>query len=286
MRFMKRYWLEIIMAAPLVLYILGFSLGPVLRTIYISFTNRNTGKFDFSNYTYIFEQRGFGEAFMNTISITLIGLLLQLIVALLIAIVLRKAFRGRSIFRTIMLIPMGVPTLVSGVTMLYIFSTNGYLNELLYRLQLIDNPIIWNDGGFKTIMMIVIADMWKVLPIMILLLLAGLESIEGDVYEASSIDGATKWRNFIHITLPLLKPTITMALILRAIDAFRIFELPLVLAGRNTPVLATYAFSEYRNYGNSHSSGAAATILLLVIIAFIVIYLRTFERDEKGGGQA
>jgi trehalose transport system permease protein len=281
MKFILRHRLELLMAAPLAIYILGFSLIPVLQTIRLSFFNPKANVYDFSNYSYIFAQKGFGQAFYNTLAITLLGLTLQLIVAIIIALILKRAFIGRGFFRTIVLIPMGVPTLVSGVTMLYIFSTNGYLNEFLQRINLIETPIIWNAGGFTTIFMIVLADMWKVLPILVLLLLAGLESISGDVYEASSIDGASTWQNFWYVTLPLLKPSITMALILRAIDAFRIFELPLVLAGRNTPVLATYAFSEYRDYSNPYTSGAAATILLLLIIAFILIYLWAVERKEK-----
>jgi trehalose transport system permease protein len=280
LNFIVRHRLELLMAAPLALYIFGFSLVPVLQTIRFSFFNPKANTYDFSNYSYILAQKGFSLAFSNTLAITFLGLTLQLIVALTIALILKRVFIGRGFFRTIVLIPMGVPTLVSGVTMLYIFSTNGYLNEFLQRINLIETPIIWNAGGFTTIFMIVLADMWKVLPILVLLLLAGLESITEDVYEASSIDGASTWQNFWYVTLPLLKPSITMALILRAIDAFRIFELPLVLAGRNTPVLATYAFSEYRDYNNPYTSGAAATILLLMIIAFIFLYLWAVERKK------
>nr|WP_236838757.1 sugar ABC transporter permease [Caldalkalibacillus salinus] len=268
------------MVLPLVLYILGFSLVPVLETIRLSFVNASTNTYDLSNYVYIMSQQGFKKAFSNTIVITIVGLALQLSVALSIALLLKRAFKGRGFFRTVMLIPMGVPTIVAGVIMLYVFSTNGYFNLFLQRFNIIEAPIIWNEGGFKTLFMIIFADMWKVLPIVILLLLSGLESISEDVYEASAIDGATTWQNFWYITLPLLKPAITMALILRAIDAFRIFELPLVLAGRHTPVIGTYAYSEYRDFFNEHTSAAAATILLLMIIVFIIIYFLFVERKK------
>jgi trehalose transport system permease protein len=197
---------------------------------------------------------------------------------LIIALLLKRAFRGRGFFRTVMLIPMGVPTIVAGVIMLYIFSTNGYFNVFLQRIGLIDAPIIWNAGGMTSILMIVFADMWKVMPLVVLILLAGLESIPEEVYEASSIDGASTWQNFWYVTLPLLKSSITMALILRAIDAFRIFELPLVLAGRHVPVIGTYAYTEYRHYVNFHASAAASTILLLLIIVFIILYFYFVER--------
>lgn len=281
LNWVKRNKLEIAMVLPLVIYILGFSLIPVLETIRLSFINPSTGSYDLSNYSYILGQRNFRRAFNNTLLITFFGLALQLSVSLTIALLLKRAFRGRGFFRTVMLIPMGIPTVVAGVVMLYIFSTNGYFNLLLQRLHIIDRPIIWNTGGAETIFMIVFADMWKVLPIVILLLLSGLESIPEEVYEASSIDGASTWQNFWFVTLPLLKPSITMALILRAIDAFRIFELPLILAGRHAPVIGTYAYSEYRDYFNPYGSAAAATILLSLIIVFIFVYFFVVERKQR-----
>jgi trehalose transport system permease protein len=128
--------------------------------------------------------------------------------------------------------------------------------------------------------MVSVADMWKVTPVVILILLAGLESIPGEVYEASNIDGATAWQTFRYITLPLLKPSITMALILRGIDAFRVFELMLVLAGRATPVLSTFAYDEYNNYANAYSSAAASTILVVIIAVFIIGYLKITDSGE------
>lgn len=281
MKALKKYRLEIFMVLPIVIYIFGFALIPVLETVRLSFFNPTTGGYDFSNYIYILGQRNFNLAIINTLAITFIGLFLQITIALIIALLLKHTFRGRGFFRTIMLIPMGVPTIVSGVIMLYIFASTGYLNVFLQNIGLINQPIIWNAGGFPTIMTIVIADLWKVLPLVVLLLLAGLESISDEVYEASAMDGATALQNFWHVTLPLLMPSITMALILRAIDAFRIFELPLVLAGRHTPVIATYAFTEYRNYYNPYTSGAAATILLAIIIICILLYLWLVERKNR-----
>ena len=123
---------------------------------------------------------------------------------------------------------------------------------------------------------------WKVLPTMVLLLLAGLESIPQDLYDASGIDGASKWQTFVNVTLPLLKPSITMAVLFRAVDAFRIFELPQVLVGQRIPYLATYAYEEYSN-GNVNASGAASTMLLVIILVFALVYLKTFDKGEGFG---
>ena len=175
---------------------------------------------------------------------------------------------------------MGVPTLVAGNTMLLIFGQTGYFNELLFRLGIVDTQPFWLGGGIETLFVIIIADMWKVLPLTTLLLLAGLESINEDVYEAASVDGSSTRNTFWKITLPLLKPSITMAVILRAVDAFRIFELPLVMSGKNTPVLSTFAYEAFRR-NDFGLSGAAATVLLGIIILFIILYMFIVERKER-----
>ncbi|AGB41496.1 permease component of ABC-type sugar transporter [Halobacteroides halobius DSM 5150] len=280
---LKNYKLEIIMILPLVAYILGFTLTPVLRSIMLGFQDPQTGQFTLEHYRYLFNKADFIEAFLNTIGITAVGLTIEMSLGLVLALILNRAFRGKGFFRSIFLIPMGVPTIVSGVVMTYIFGTTGYLNELLYRIGLIDLPITWTGGGLRTIFVVALADTWKVTPLITLLLLAGLQSIPKQVYEAANIDGASTWQTFRYVTLPLLKPSITMALILRAIDAFRIFELPLVLAGQTTPVLATYAYQEYNLYNNINASGAASTILLVIILLFVVAYLKVAS-DEGGLG--
>lgn len=277
---LKKYRLEIIMITPLLLYILGFTIYPIFKTVVMSFQHPYTGAFTLANYKEIIGKVEFKSALFNTVAFALISLTLEMIAAIVIALILKRRFKGRGLLRSLMLVPMGVPTLVSGVAMIYIFSMHGYLNELLYRLNIIQIPVDWAGGGLKTLLMVSVADMWKVTPVVILILLAGLESIPGEVYEASNIDGATAWQTFRYITLPLLKPSITMALILRGIDAFRVFELMLVLAGRATPVLSTFAYDEYNNYANAYTSAAASTILVVIIAVFIIGYLKITDSGE------
>jgi len=277
---LKKYRLEIIMITPLLLYILGFTIYPIFKTVVMSFQHPYTGAFTLANYKEIIGKVEFKSALFNTVAFALISLTLEMIAAIVIALILKRRFKGRGLLRSLMLVPMGVPTLVSGVAMIYIFSMHGYLNELLYRLNIMQIPVDWAGGGLKTLLMVSVADMWKVTPVVILILLAGLESIPGEVYEASNIDGATAWQTFRYITLPLLKPSITMALILRGIDAFRVFELMLVLAGRATPVLSTFAYDEYNNYANAYSSAAASTILVVIIAVFIIGYLKITDSGE------
>ncbi len=291
-KFFQKYHLEILLILPLTLYIMYFTLLPVLTTINLGFINADTNVFSLENYEYLFGRDDFRKAFSNTVIISILGLIMQLTVGLILALILKKTFKGKGFFRALILTPMGVPTIVSGVALLYIFDTQGYLNELIYRVTeglkyigIIASsykfiPIDWASGGIRTLFMIVFADMWKVTPIVTLLLLAGLESISLQVYEASQIDGASKWQTFKNITLPLLKPSITMTVIIRAVDLFRIFELPMILAGKNTPVIATFAFEEYRLYNNPNISGAAATILLVIIMIFVSLYLKYIDKGE------
>jgi trehalose transport system permease protein len=131
--------------------------------------------------------------------------------------------------------------------------------------------------------MVSFADSWKVMPIVVLLLLAGLESIPLELYEAASMDGGGKWHKMRYITLPLLKSTITMTVLLRMVDLLRIFELPATLLGRVTPYLGTLAYDEYK-YLNYNSSAAVSTTLLVLIIILAFIYMTVFERETKKGG--
>lgn len=279
LRFMKKYYLEILFVLPLSIYILGFTVIPILKTIAMGFQDPSTGEWTLSVYKYLFNKPNFSRAIWNTIGITVIGLTIQITAGLGIAIILKQTFKGKGIIRSLVLMPMGIPTLVSGVTLLYVFGTQGYLNELLYRLGMIQVPINWTSGDWKSLFVVAFADTWKVLPIVVLLLLAGLESISKEIYEASSIDGASKWQTFRNVTLPLLKPTITMTIILRAVDSFRIFELPQILVGKAVPFLSTYAYEEYA-YNNLSASGAASTILLLLIVIFVLLYLKFVDRGE------
>jgi trehalose transport system permease protein len=278
-RFLQVYWLEVLMMLPLTLYIALLTVVPVLQAIVLSFTDRYTDDFPtLSNYAYIVGRPDFGAAFANTLGITIVGVTLEMVAGLILALMLARAFRGRGFFRTLILTPMGVPTLVAGAAMLYFFRTNGYLNELLLRLGLIDLPIYWTESGLRGMFAVALADMWKVTPIVTLLLLAGLEAIPRDVYEAADVDGASRWQAFWSVTLPLLMPSITMALILRAIDAFRIFDVVMVMASRSIPVMSTFVYINYFDFQDPYSAAAAATILLLMIAAFIAVYFLLVER--------
>lgn len=277
---LKKHWLEVAMVAPLFLYILFFMFVPVFQSIYFSFVLKGTSTFTLDNYRNILNRSQFEDAFMNTLGITLFGVTMEMVVGLAIALMLARTFRGRGLFRSIVLLPLGVPTLVAGAAMLYFVGFNGYLNEILLDLGIIDVPIYWQQSGIRGMFVIALADLWKTIPLVVLILLAGLEAIPGDVYEAAGIDGAGAWQKFIHHTVPLLMPSITMALILRAIDAFRIFDIAMVVAGQAIPVMSSFVYFDYQAR-NTNTASAAAVLLLLMIIVFVLAYIFLVERRTE-----
>jgi trehalose transport system permease protein len=289
----RKHSLEIGLASPLFLYVLALTIAPILDTVRLSLTGPLDGRFpSLANYRTILGSDVFRAAVANTVVVALLSISLQLGVGLAVALTLHANFRFRAFVRTVMLVPLGIPTIVAGAVMLLIFSRSGYLNAVLFTATDAVNallgtqwrfvPLSWTvAGGWRTLATVAIADMWKVLPMVTLIFLAGLQAIPDEVNEAADVDGATRWQRFSRVTLPLLTPYLTMAIILRAIDAFRIFELALVLAGRVEPVLGTYIWSRYGPPTNDAFTAAAGSIVLFgLILVFIVLYLRFVARER------
>jgi trehalose transport system permease protein len=279
--FLRKQSTKILLLLPLFSYIAVFTGLPMLQVVGMSFDTNGDAKgiaWGLENYRVILGHFQFAKAFFNTVFITFVGLGLELTLGLFVAVQLNRHIKFRGIIRAVYLLPLGIPTIVAAANMRYIFDTHGFLNDALASLGMIDLPINWGAGGILTLMSIVAADMWKVTPMVMLILLAGLESIPEEIYDAARMDGAYGFTTFRRITLPLLKPSITMAIIIRGIDSFRIFELPLVLAGRSEPVLSTYAYSEYHDALNPYTSAADSVILLLLILISVTTYLVSIKK--------
>jgi trehalose transport system permease protein len=265
--------------APLTLYLAAFTLVPVVSTLVLSFQD-SEANWGLSAFQAISSHYQFNEAVVNTLVITGLGLGLELCLGLATAVTLVGRFRAQGLVRVLLLIPLGVPTIVAASAMRYVFGTVGYLNEVLYRLGVLTLPIDWTGSRWLALITVAVADAWKVTPLVMLILLAGLQAIPREVYEAARTDGAGPGQQFLRITLPLLRPALTMALIVRGVDAFRIFALPLALVGRSLPVLSTYAYVEYLEYGNQHTAAASSTILLFMILLTVGAYLRLAGPEE------
>jgi trehalose transport system permease protein len=289
--FLRAYRFELILITPLFVYVLGFTLVPVIQNIVLSFQQHYTGGGfpTVDSYKVLFSRYQFVQSLRNTVVIAGLSVSLELILGLVMALMLSRSFRGKGFIRAIMLLPLGIPTVVAATNMRYIFASSGYLNELLYdasrflvNIGLLNQPFQGLNylSGPLALFTVVISDMWKVTPLVMLILLAGLESIPRELYEAAEVDGASTWQRFRNITLPLLRPAITSAIIIRGIDAFRIFVHPLALGvSGQVPVLALFAYNEYTNV-HLTTSAAASAILLVMILVAVIAYLRLVGARE------
>jgi trehalose transport system permease protein len=282
--FFKRHWFEIVLITPLFGYVFGTTLLPVFASILLGFQNppRGGGFPSLESYKLVLQDYQFVSAFTNTLIVTFAGVSMELVLGLVVALMMARPFRGRGIFRAIMLLPLGIPVVVAASNMRYIFLSSGYLNEALMDLSLIAQPIDWLKDPLA-LFTVALSDMWKVTPLVMLILLAGLESIPSELYEAAEVDGARMWQRFRSITLPLLKPAITSAVVIRGIDAFRIFAHPMGLGvGRTVPVLSTFGYYEYQRVYYT-TSAATSTILLVMILVAVVLYIRLAGTEEIAG---
>ena len=281
---LKKHGLNTVLVAPLMIFVFSFTIVPIFQTILLSFKDQITSEWTLRNYAYVFGRSFFSEAVINTLFVAAIGLLIQMVIGYLLASMLRKNFVGKGLARTLVMLPMGIPTMVSGVAMLYLFGMSGYLNEILYRLNVTPIPIDWTANRLRSLFVVAVADSWKVMPMVVMLFLSGLESIPLELYEAADVDGAGKFDCFRYITIPQLKATVTMTVLTRLVDLLRIFELPKVLLGGTTPFLATMSYEEY-SYGNNAYSAVASTVLLALLLVIVMAYMFAFEREKKGGGR-
>lgn len=218
----------------------------------------------------------------NTLRFTVSSVTLELVLGLLIALVVNSGFRGRGLMRAAMLVPWAIPTVVSAVLWQAMMRPDqtGILNKLLLDLGLIAGPKQWLAATGPWMNSIVAIDVWKTTPFMALLLLAGLQVIPSDLYEAAAVDGASKLRQFFSITLPLLRPTIAVALIFRTLDALRAFDVFQVLLDTTRPSMAAYNYNTLvLNRMDGYASTVGVMIFILIFI-FTVLYVR-FVRIEQ-----
>lgn len=276
----KKHWLEAAFILPLIVFVFSFTIVPIVRTIVMGFQDQYTGEASMSSYVYMASRPQFFASIKNTLVFTAIALFVQIFIGFWIAMLLKQTFIGKGLARAFILLPLGVPTLVSGVAMTYIFRTSGYLNEVIYRLGISETPINWMGNYWSGMVLTAFADSWKVMPMVVLMFLAGLEAVPKDLYEAGNIDGTTAFQRLIYITLPQVKATVTMTVLLRVVDLLRAFELPQVLLGAKVPFLGTFAYQEYQ-YGNNNYSAVASTTLMVIIVVVVSAYMFLFERERK-----
>jgi trehalose/maltose transport system permease protein len=242
-------------------------------------------RFPFGDKTMLMvaSDKEFLQSFLNTLTFAVISVSTEMFLGLGLAILVNANFPGRGLVRTLMLVPWVIPTVVSAQLWKWMLFDNraGVINDLLYRLGVITQSYAWRADPHLQLISVALVDIWKTTPYVALILLAGLQTIPIDLYEASAVDGASKWRQFSEITLPLLRPILLLAFIFRTLDALRVFDIFSVLLGRDVQSLATYNQDKLLATSNYGYASAIGVVIFMLIFIFTVIYMSVFRIGER-----
>jgi ABC-type sugar transport system permease subunit len=284
-----------VLLVPALASIAAVSVYPVLLGLWISFRDTTLASptdafIGLDNYLQLFSDSQFWNAWTHTIQFTAASTLLETLFGLMIALVLSERYLGRGIVRAAMLVPWAIPTVVTSKMFGWLFDgQNGIVNYLLRSAGLIQHNVDWYGSPDTALATIVIADVWKTTPFMALLLLAGLQTIPDSLAEASTIDGANAWQHFWYVRLPLLTPTLLIASMFRALDAFRIFDLVYVLTGGgpadSTEVLSTLTYKQLFSALQLGYGSALSTIMFITEILIAVVFGTFLLRKMREVGQ-
>jgi len=277
---------------PTLVVVLGVAFYPLMQTVYATFFDAKLGSakaweyIGLENYSRLLTNGNWWDAVWATVKFTVASVGFELVLGLGIALVVNSKFPGRGLMRTAMLVPWAIPTAISSQMWKWMYNdVFGVINDIFTRIiPILPEKIAWIARADTALWSLVAVDVWKTTPFMALLLLAGLQLIPADIYEAASVDGATGWRQFTTITLPMLRSSIVVALIFRTLDALRVFDLVWIMTGGGfgTETMATI---NQRNLIQFQKLGYGSTIsvaIFVVIGIFVVLYVTTiFQRSEE-----
>jgi ABC-type sugar transport system permease subunit len=240
-----------------------------------------------TNYADALRDPRFWGSLGHTAFFAAVSVSLELLVGLWFALALNRAFKGRGLVRAAVLIPWAIPTVVSALLWRFIFEgQHGIANAALAHMEVIREPVVWLIQPKLAWIPVILADVWKTTPFVALLLLAGLQNIDASLYEAARIDGASAWRQFLHVTLPLLKPAILVALIFRTLDAFRVFDLIYALTGggpgTSTEPIALYTFNSLLQNLQFGYGSALSVIVFVITFGLALLYIRILGAELTG----
>ena len=290
--------------APMLVVLAAVAAWPLARTIWFGFTDASLDRMGEAHWVglrnfldYLDFGNGKGEydgllvdakwwgAVWNTIRFAIVSVALETVFGTVIALVLNQQFRGRGIVRAAVLIPWAIPTIVSAKMWAWMMHDQfGILNDLLERLHLISAPIAWTANPGTAMIAVIIVDVWKTTPFMALLILAGLQMVPADVYEAAKLDGIPPVRVFRKVTLPLIMPAVLVAVVFRTLDALRVFDLIYVLTPNTdaTRTMSVFARENLFDFDKFAYGSAASTLLFLVIALITIAFIRLTRMNLEG----
>ena len=270
---------------------------PLVRTIYLSFTDavllpgpgQKTNFVGFDNFLYkaddgtwlgLLTDPVWWNSVLNTVKFSVVSVVLETLLGLMFAMVINSKIKGRGLLRTAILVPWAIPTVVSAQMWTWMYQDNlGIISQWGRSLGLLNVGQSFLSKTDTSLWALVAVDVWKTAPFMALLLLAGLQGIPGDMYEAAEVDGASKLRQFFRLTLPLLSPALLVALVFRSLDALRVFDMPYVVKGyaQDTQTMSIYARQQLIDNSQLGAGSAVSLLIFLIIMVFTVIYVTSLR---------
>lgn len=291
---------------PMIVMLALVAAWPLFRSISFSFTDATSNTIfngqaewvGFDNYIErrvrengdvrwrgVLVDKDWWNAVWNTVRFSVVSVALETFFGLLVALVLNMEFKGRGLVRAAILIPWAIPTVVSARMWGWMLNDQfGIINYMLMGIGLISAPIAWTASADTAMIAVLIVDVWKTTPFMALLILAGLQMIPRDMYEAAKLDGIHPVKVFFKVTLPMLRPAILVAVIFRALDALRIFDLIYLLTPQSdaTVTMSVLSYREIQQFGDYGEGSAMSTLLFLIITLFVLLYLKLGRVDLTG----
>ncbi|MEI9417703.1 carbohydrate ABC transporter permease [Mesorhizobium sp. Cs1321R2N1] len=291
--------------APMLLVLAAAAGWPLARTVYFSFTDASLSDLDarqwvgFANYVSVLRMPSgrviydgllldpvWWGAVWNTVRFAVVSVTCETILGMVVALVLDAEFPGRGIVRAAILIPWAIPTIVSAKMWQWMLNDQfGIINVVLINLGLIDHKIAWTASADTAMAAVLIVDIWKTTPFMALLILAALQMLPREIIEVARLDGANPWQIFWRVTLPLIRPAVMVAVIFRALDALRIFDLIYVLTPNNahTKSMSVFARENLFEFDKFAYGSAASTLLFLILALLTILTIRIGRISLEGG---
>lgn len=273
--------LPYLLIAPSLVFLTAIFFIPLVQTVALSFTDN--GAFSLDHYRRMAGDLNFTIAIRNTFLLVLFVVPIQLALALGMGMMIEKIGRGRNLVLWVWTIPLGVSDLAAGLVWLAILQDRGYLNSALYGLGLIDGPTPWltYETPVTLFFGVAIAEIWRATAIVLVILVAGLQVIPKEYREAAQVFGARPWTIFRRVTLPLLRPSIQTALILRTVLAFEVFAVVYAIGGVNFPVLVGEAYTWQNANRNTSVAAAYAMLIVVISLAATALYLRILRTPAE-----
>lgn len=278
---------------PAVLFVVLLVIYPLGYNVLLSFKNvtlRNfNGKQDFiglQNYIQLFGDKVFRRAVVNTLVFTVASIAFQMIIGFFLALLFSKSFPLCNLARGLLMVCWLIPVMSFATLFKWIFAGNesGILNYFMLRIGLIQKPISWLTNGTTAMAALILANIWRGVPFNMMLISSGMTTIPGDIYDACKVDGVSKWNEILHVTIPLLKPTLVSTVTLGFVYTFKAFDLIYVMTNGGplnmTQVLATLSYKYTFNDFNFSIGAAAADVMLLILMVVGFFNLKAMEVDE------